>query len=72
MKKKIYFYLPLVFIMSLCLFLFPSSAKAQPKIEFNETEYDLGKIYQNKKKDHVFTFKNAGTETLTIEKVKAG
>lgn len=72
MKKNICFCLPLLFTMSLALFLFPYSAKAQPKIEFTETEYDLGKIYQNKKKSHTFTFKNAGTETLTIEKVKAG
>jgi len=72
MKKNIYLCLPLLFIMFLGLLLFPYSAKAQPKIEFTETEYDLGEIYQNKKKSHVFTFKNAGTETLTIEKVKAG
>ena len=72
MKKNINLCLLLVLIMAFGLFLFPYSANSQPKIEFTETEYDLGELYQNKKKSHVFTFKNAGTETLTIEKVKAG
>ena len=72
MKKNINVCLLLVFFLSLGVFLLPYSASGQPKIEFTETEYDLGKIHQNKKESHVFTFKNVGTETLTIEKVKAG
>ena len=71
MKKTIGLNLPL-FFMALSLFLYPYSATAQPKIEFTETEYNLGEIYQNKKKSHIFTLKNVGTETLTIKKIKAG
>lgn len=71
MKKNSCLYLSLVF-MALSLFLFPYSATAQPKIEFTESEFDLGEIYQNKTKSHIFKLKNAGTEMLSIEKVKAG
>ena len=72
MKKNIFLYLLLFVILALKLLFFPYSAKAQPKIEFIETEYNLGEMHQNKKKSHIFKFRNSGTETLIIEKVKAG
>ena len=66
-------YLCILFSIALALSLFPyRSAIAQPKIEFTETEFDLGEMYQNNKKSHVFELKNTGTETLVIEKVKGG
>lgn len=54
------------------LCLFPSLTSAKPRIEFLETRYDLGEMYQNQEKSHVFKFKNTGSDTLTIENVKGG
>jgi len=45
-------------------------AKA-PKIEFESLQHDFGQIAQFTPNDHVFTFKNAGTATLKIERVHA-
>ncbi len=54
------------------LFILPCQSFAQPKIQFQEESFDLGQMYQNDKKNHIFEFKNTGTETLTVEKVKGG
>lgn len=45
---------------------------AQPKIQFEFTEYDYGKIKEEEgPKKAVFTFKNVGTEPLQITAVRA-
>ena len=45
---------------------------AFPEIQFDELNVDIGKVNQHKTVAHQFTFKNIGTGTLTIQKVKAG
>ena len=46
--------------------------KDVPRIEFKERSHDFGKVVQDSKPKHIFTFKNTGTSKLVIEKVKAG
>lgn len=53
-----------------------SEAKAaasgpQPRIEFEETTYDWGTVYQNSKVTHIFKFKNVGKADLTVSNVKS-
>ena len=43
-----------------------------PEIQFDELSHDLGKVFQGKTLEHIFTFKNTGTGSLNIIKVKAG
>jgi hypothetical protein len=43
----------------------------QPKIQFEETEYDWGSVYQNQQVPHVFKFKNVGEVDLVIENVRS-
>ena len=45
---------------------------AFPKIQFDETSFDFGTVYQNKALKHTFSFKNIGTGVLLIDKVKGG
>ena len=47
-------------------------AEGVPKIVFDQTEHDFGTQPQSTKAKHTFVFRNEGTETLRIEKVKAG
>jgi len=67
------------------LWLFAGSARAQtvtqnsgtvpdsaPKIVFDYAEHDFGKVAPNAPLTHNFVFRNAGSATLLIEKVKAG
>lgn len=46
------------------------SAIKGPKIKFEETSFDFGTVAQGTAVKHVFKFKNVGTDTLKIEKVK--
>lgn len=41
-----------------------------PKIVFEKTQHDFGKMYEGKIKDYYFKFKNAGKEVLEIKEVK--
>ncbi len=41
-----------------------------PKIQFEETSFNFGTVAQGTAIKHVFKFKNVGTDTLKIEKVK--
>ena len=41
-----------------------------PKITFQKTEYNFGDIQQGEKVEHVFTFKNSGTEPLILSNVQ--
>ena len=45
---------------------------AFPKIQFDDTSFDFGTVYQDKTLKHTFTFKNIGAGVLLIDKVKAG
>lgn len=75
MKRKLKKLISKSIVLSLifgCWLTFPNVLSAQPKIEFTETSYDLGEMYQNMQKSHVFELKNTGTEKLTIDNVKGG
>ena len=52
--------------------LFAITCKGQPKMQFDEKHHDFGDQKIEQKLKHTFTFKNIGTSTLIIEKVKAG
>ena len=54
----------------LLLLVIPCFGK--PNVQFNELSYDFGKVKQETKLKHIFTFKNTGSSTLTIEKISAG
>ncbi len=54
------------------LLFFIISCFGKPRIEFNEITYDFGQVKQNTELKHIFIFKNTGSSTLSIEKVKAG
>jgi len=48
----------------------PAKAKpAGPQIEFSEVKYDFGSIKQGDIVDHVFKFKNTGTQPLVISNI---
>jgi len=50
----------------------PANPEGSPRIQFDELSHDLGEVFQEKKLEHIFTFKNTGTGNLNIIKVKAG
>jgi hypothetical protein len=45
--------------------------EAAPRIEFEETIFDFGTMYQYQEVDHAFKFRNTGTAQLKIEKVRS-
>jgi hypothetical protein len=65
-------YLKIV-IFSLCfLFVTCKCAWTAPKIKFEQTNFDFGKVIQGKSVTHIFKFKNIGDDPLKIDKVRAG
>ncbi len=61
------------FILTAALFLF-ADKKPQAKearIEFAETKFDFGEVGQDKVLEHIFKFRNTGTDTLRIHRVKS-
>lgn len=61
----------LLTVFSAASYLFyPAIASAKPDIAFSDTYFDFGQIYQNKKVEHIFTFKNEGDQVLSVDKVK--
>jgi hypothetical protein len=46
-----------------------TQAKAGPAITFEETEFNFGDITQGDVVEHVFKFKNTGTQPLVISRV---
>ncbi|MBR9998045.1 MAG: DUF1573 domain-containing protein [Cyclobacteriaceae bacterium] len=40
-----------------------------PRIDFEEESYDFGDIEQGNKTEHVFSFKNSGTQPLVISNI---
>jgi hypothetical protein len=58
-------------IVALLAVVFAGPAWAQPKIEVREVKYDFGKVAQGTQVSHVFEVRNAGTESLIIERVQS-
>jgi hypothetical protein len=46
--------------------------EAKPKAQFTETVYDFGVMKKESSMKHTFIFKNIGSSTLIIERIKAG
>lgn len=44
----------------------------KPKIVFDQKDFDFGEVEAGQKVEHVFTFRNKGEGTLTIDKVRSG
>ena len=44
----------------------PASGQAGPRIAFDETVYDFGKVPFNQKVEHNFTFRNVGNQPLVV------
>jgi hypothetical protein len=57
-----------VFVIIAFLLLTVPASYAQPSIVFDAEKYDFGKA-SDYYLEHAFTFTNAGTEDLVIEKV---
>lgn len=70
MKKVSVFVLGLLMAASLSVFAQDAEEKvAGPEIVFAEASHDFGDIKQGDKVEHVFTFKNTGTEPLILSNV---
>jgi hypothetical protein len=57
-----------------CAFFSPPSAQDEdrPNAVIEETNVDLGEIYEQEKYSHVFKIKNTGPSKLYVTKVKPG
>jgi len=62
------------YLLSLILFLILPviSCEAKSSIVFEETLFDFGKVSKESSLRHTFNFKNTGTGTLVIDRIKAG
>lgn len=58
-------------MMLFMIALFPLMAWAEPAIEFTAEQYDFGSVAQGGILEHVFEFRNAGTDDLIIKGVDA-
>ena len=59
---------------SLILFMiamFPVMAWAEPAIEFTAEQHDFGSVAQGGFLEHVFEFRNAGTDDLIVTEVNS-
>lgn len=63
--------LSLLVILLACFLLIGAQAGMGPKIEVKETHHDAGKVIQGTRVSYVFEIRNAGTETLVIERVQS-
>jgi hypothetical protein len=52
--------------------ILPAVVFAQPSIVFEEVSHDFGNVDEGEVLEHVFSFRNAGTDVLIINSVKAG
>ena len=50
----------------------PDTSGPHPRIQFEETVFDWGEVYQQAKVTHIFKFKNVGQVDLNVNKVKSG
>jgi hypothetical protein len=48
-----------------------NTEESSARIQFSETSFDFGSMYQNEEVTHLFTFRNVGNSVLKIEKVKS-
>ena len=48
-----------------------AQVSGKPKILFEQTEYDFGKMDQGVKVEHLFVFKNTGDAPLVVDKVRS-
>ena len=70
MKRISVFIFGLLMATSLSVFAQNAENNAPgPEITFAEASYDFGNIKQGDKVEHVFTFKNTGTEPLILSNV---
>jgi hypothetical protein len=53
-----------------CLLTCSSCLASEARIEFPETSFDFGTIWQNEEVSHVFALRNTGSATLTIQAAK--
>lgn len=63
--------LSLLVIFLACFGLIGAQALTGPKIAVKETRHDAGKVMQGTRVSYVFEIRNAGTETLVIERVQS-
>ncbi len=61
-----------ILFSSIILIIMSFSAWAAPKIVFDKTEHNFGKIRPDTTHSTKFIFYNRGTSTLVIERVRAG
>lgn len=47
----------------------PPASASQPRIQFTETTFDFGDVYQNEEVTHAFVFRNTGDAALKIQRV---
>jgi len=60
------------FILSLVFLLQPSAALASgPKLVAEDVDFNFGEVYQGRKIEHTFRFRNAGDATLVVDKVRS-
>lgn len=63
----------IIVIFSLCFLCITYKCTwAEPKIKFEQTNFDFGKVIQGKSVTHIFKFENIGDSPLKIDKVRAG
>lgn len=66
MKSVMLFFLSIVFLLP------PTAALASgPKLVAEEADYDFGEVFQGRKLEHTFRFRNAGEAPLVVEKVRS-
>lgn len=59
-----------LFIVLMSFVAFGVAAQSGPIIAWDKSTYDFGDVTQGDKVEHVFKFKNAGTEPLVITNVQ--
>lgn len=59
-------------LLSAVFFLLPAAALASgPKIVVEDADFNFGEVFQGRKLDHTFRFRNAGDATLVVDKVRS-
>jgi hypothetical protein len=64
-------YPAVILAMVFMLVLLATAVYPEPRIEFEETEFDWGEVNEGQNVTHDFRFKNAGDRILEIEKVRS-
>jgi len=74
-SKISFFFLGLVAIFAIMFFVVTNSKIAAsingPRISFEKSKHDFGKVAEGPQVEYVFKFTNKGNQTLHIEKVQA-